>query len=458
MARALSHAAELTRSLGWYYAAFWLPLFATELVPLPATWRLRVRRAFHRISADSTDERRARELKIWYTCGMPRYVGERSLILRYLAGVAVSTALFFAPAIEMVRVGRAIRRYSGQASAHGAESWGAQFAQMLALDLREPETFGLLSAFHEMPMYYGDWMFVAEHRRRSHLYYSGFPGVALAANLLALKPERLDLRDPMFFFSKIYVEQKLRRAAVPTPRLLVVAGRGEATCVSGDDLPKSDLFEKPNIGKGGLGAVRWTYRDSAYHSDRGERQTGAQLLERWRRTRYRVVIQQRLANHPEIEAIGGPTLQTLRIHTVLDENGEPVPMPDAFLKLATGKQVVDNVHAGALAAPIDPGNGRLAAALTHDFDLTDRHPDTGAVFAGRVVPYWQEAVDLAVRAHRAFLPAVLIGFDIAVLADGPIVIEANSSPVTSDHLTRVPMSTIREMDLLLHHLEKLGGA
>ena len=46
---------------------------------------------------------------------------------------------------------------------------------------------------------------------------------------------------------------------------------------------------------------------------------------------------------------------------------------------------------------------------------------------GRSLPFWEEVKSVAVRAHRAFNDRKLIGWDIAILDSGPIVVEGNSS-------------------------------
>ena len=53
----------------------------------------------------------------------------------------------------------------------------------------------------------------------------------------------------------------------------------------------------------------------------------------------------------------------------------------------------------------------------------DTHPLTGGRIAGRVLPHWQEAVDLAIRAHAAFSEWAVIGWDIAWTPDGPVLLE-----------------------------------
>ena len=44
------------------------------------------------------------------------------------------------------------------------------------------------------------------------------------------------------------------------------------------------------------------------------------------------------------------------------------------------------------------------------------------------MPYWNEAVDLSIRAVAAFPHLQFAGVDIAITAEGPVVIELNVEP------------------------------
>lgn len=62
-------------------------------------------------------------------------------------------------------------------------------------------------------------------------------------------------------------------------------------------------------------------------------------------------------------------------------------------------------------------------------DRLTNNPDSGARIEGLELPHWREAIALAVGAHEALeyrLP--VMGWDVAILEDGPIFIEANRFP------------------------------
>jgi hypothetical protein len=131
----------------------------------------------------------------------------------------------------------------------------------------------------------------------------------------------------------------------------------------------------------------------------------------------------------------------------------------AVLRMAVGRNTtVDNFHAGGIAAPVDMLSGTLGRAtdvgLRPDVGWCEQHPDTRAQIAGRVLPFWPETMALAARAHAAFPDRVVIGWDIAILADGPVIIEGNSGPDV-DIVERVcgePLGNSRFGALLAFHL------
>ena len=56
------------------------------------------------------------------------------------------------------------------------------------------------------------------------------------------------------------------------------------------------------------------------------------------------------------------------------------------------------------------------------------HPITGAPIEGRVLPHWPAVLELARRAHGLIGDRVVVGWDIAILPDGPCLVEGNGRP------------------------------
>jgi hypothetical protein len=82
------------------------------------------------------------------------------------------------------------------------------------------------------------------------------------------------------------------------------------------------------------------------------------------------------------------------------------------------------------------------------------HPVTGGRIEGRILPYWAEAQRLVTQAHARLGDRVVIGWDVAILADGPTIVEANGLPDQDilQRIHRAPLGEARLGQLLAHHL------
>ena len=95
---------------------------------------------------------------------------------------------------------------------------------------------------------------------------------------------------------------------------------------------------------------------------------------------------------------------------------------------------VDNFHGGlgGLSAKVDLSTGTLSPAATLVDGATlswcERHPDSGALIAGVVVPQWPAYVDALLRAAASFPEAPFVGWDLVATDDGPRFLEANAPP------------------------------
>ena len=154
----------------------------------------------------------------------------------------------------------------------------------------------------------------------------------------------------------------------------------------------------------------------------------------------RIIVQERLKNHDALASLTNGALSTLRIVTCKTPSGSIDLMPPV-IRIPHGRAVVDNFAQGGLAAPIDFASGIVCGpAVRMDNGLgltsTDKHPDTGQQFRGFCIPMWTDAVDLARRAHETFLSLPFIAWDIAILQDGPVLVEGN--PTFHTHVTLLP--------------------
>jgi hypothetical protein len=81
---------------------------------------------------------------------------------------------------------------------------------------------------------------------------------------------------------------------------------------------------------------------------------------------------------------------------------------------------------------VDLATGRLGRAIAKtaagSTSMHDRHPETGAVIEGFLLPHWESVCQLAIRTHDALDRIICVGWDVAILADGPVIVEGNDNP------------------------------
>lgn len=262
---------------------------------------------------------------------------------------------------------------------------------------------------------------------------------------------------------KALFAQRCQQYGVAVVPALFTIRHGEVTRFDLQEpgLPACDLFLKPIRGAGGRGAEVWTYLgDRSYGNTsagiRSESELLVHLINLSRRKPY--LGRPLVSNHPELAAISSGALCTIRVLTCLDENNRPEVTNVVLRMPRTPGIIVDNFHAGGIAAKVMLDNGIIGAAtgLGQDRNTAwfENHPTTGAVILGRQVPMWHQVLALARQVHAVFPDQILVGWDIAVLETGPHLIEGNKGP-DLDIIQRTggePIGNSRFGHLLAYHL------
>lgn len=283
--------------------------------------------------------------------------------------------------------------------------------------------------------YYMFELYLPDRKKQGSLYLTAHETIGPAYSLLQ-PPPAADGMDDKIWFAEHCHEQGVR--AVP---VLMHFSQGERRPLKGgsDVLPDADLFVKPRSGSGGHRMERWDFQgDGRYRNAHGEVLTREELMQKLARQSLKddFLVQPRLANHPALDDICNGALATVRLLTCRNEQGRPEATNAAF-RMAIGNSVVDNFHQGGLATAVNLPTGVIGIAsdigVRPDVGWRETHPVSGARFAGRTLPHWDQVVALAVKAHEAFPGRVVVGWDVAMLADGAMIIEGNGKPDLDIH-------------------------
>lgn len=312
-------------------------------------------------------------------------------------------------------------------------------------------------------VYYAFELYRAERRSRAGEYLQRFEtkrgvyrlikrGGGAAAGAGAPSP----LNDKAAF-----IDWCTKHAVPVVPYVLVLENGAHArSATSRGTLPRADLFVKPNRGKGGRGAETWSWRgDGSYAGSNGSVLTEDALLARLADLGRSagLLVQPSVRNHALLADLSLDALTTVRVVICRNERGAFEPTCAALRVARVPRKVVDNFHAGGLAARVDMQTGVLGRAtdmgVRPEVGWWDRHPANGAPITGRRLPCWAEALALVRRAHAAFPGRTFIGWDIAFLDEGWHVVEGNAAP-DLDIIQRTheaPLGNARLGQLLAFH-------
>lgn len=142
------------------------------------------------------------------------------------------------------------------------------------------------------------------------------------------------------------------------------------------------------------------------------------------------IFQETVAQHDEINLINPYCVNTIRIDTIIDQEGN-CNIGTAYLRLGLNKLPVDNLSSGGVSIGIDLESGTLQSygftSITQAGGSTlSEHPTTGTVFQDFKIPYFDEVKQLVIQAAKLTPSLRMVGWDVAISPKGPILIEGNN--------------------------------
>ena len=148
----------------------------------------------------------------------------------------------------------------------------------------------------------------------------------------------------------------------------------------------------------------------------------------------RGVIEEYLIQHPVLSKLNPDSVNTMRIVSLSHFDkyvlpGKHADIAYAALRVGGGHSAVDNFHSDGVCVGIDLYSGEVITdGVDLDGNVYPYHPVTKERFRGTVIPFFQEAKELVLRAVEELQIHGLIGLDIAITEKGPEVIEINGLP------------------------------
>lgn len=142
------------------------------------------------------------------------------------------------------------------------------------------------------------------------------------------------------------------------------------------------------------------------------------------------LFQETVKQHSGLNLLNSSCLNTLRIDTFIDKDGN-IDIISAYLRMSINNKHVDNISSGGCQVGINLQSGKLKQLGYSGFSnagtrVFNKHPVTGVVFEDFEIPCFTEAKEL-IKKVAGYMPGLrLVGWDVAISESGPVLIEGNS--------------------------------
>ena len=98
------------------------------------------------------------------------------------------------------------------------------------------------------------------------------------------------------------------------------------------------------------------------------------------------------------------------------------------IRIGNGKNVVDNFNHGGMYSVISEQGIITNPAIDRQGNIYEKHPVTKTPISGFKIPYFKEALKMIETVSKKIPEVGLVGWDIAITDNGPILIEGNQYP------------------------------
>ena len=141
----------------------------------------------------------------------------------------------------------------------------------------------------------------------------------------------------------------------------------------------------------------------------------------------RIFLEELVKQHPEMNKLCDKSVNTMRIMTFNDHGKSRIIWMG--LRVGNGINAIDNFHAKGMAVNIDINTGKLVGnAIDKDLNEYEEHPFTHVKFDGFQIPCFEDAKNMVLKASLESDKILVVGWDVAISEDGPVIIEGNRRP------------------------------
>ncbi len=138
------------------------------------------------------------------------------------------------------------------------------------------------------------------------------------------------------------------------------------------------------------------------------------------------IVEEMVVQHPDMYKVGAHSINTIRVTTYLWN--DEVHIIACTLRMG-GDGCTDNYTSGGSCAAVDIESGIVTTEAWRDIDNHwIRHPYTNTIVPGFQIPHWDKVIEICKQAAKHMPGSVFIGWDVAILEDDVLLIEANNNP------------------------------
>ena len=154
------------------------------------------------------------------------------------------------------------------------------------------------------------------------------------------------------------------------------------------------------------------------------------------------LVEECVIQHKDMAKLAEKSVNTLRIVTITVDDVTHVML--RVIRIGNGINAVDNFHSGGMFAYFDENGIITTPAADREGIVYENHPFTNVKIKGYKIPYYQEAIDMAIKASKVIPEIKYIGFDIAITDNGPVIIEGNELPGYDVYQSKLTISDTKE--------------
>jgi len=186
-----------------------------------------------------------------------------------------------------------------------------------------------------------------------------------------------------------------------------------------------EFFSKPVAGSAGQGVYLLRKHNGCVEVN-GQKGTVDAGNDSFIKERY--LVQKRVRQHHEMARVNPASTNTVRVLTFMGKDNQSFAF-NASLRLGVGESPIDNWSAGGIGTGVNIENGQVTTAgLDKKGVKHSMHPNTKITFEGFQIPQWEQVLSLAEKTQNCFPFYRLLGLDIVISENGPVLIEINAFP------------------------------